>query len=467
MANPSYFHLDKRTARILPWLVAMSFFMEMLDATILNTALPAIAASLNENPLRMQSVVVAYMLTVALLIPASGWLADKFGTRKVFCAAIFLFTFGSLLCALSTTLPFLVLSRILQGIGGAIMVPVGRLSILRTTPRHNLVQVMSFITVPGLIGPLMGPTLGGFLVEYASWHWIFLINIPIGAIGIILTLLHMPDLLEGKPAPFDWEGFFMFGLSMVLISAAVGGAGELHMDKAYAGGLLCAGLVILYFYSRYAAKAPTPIFSLRLFQIPSFRIGILGNIFARFGIGALPFLTPLLLQVALGFPPFKAGMCMIPMALVSLAAKPLTSPVIKKFGYRSTLVGNTLLMGLLIMSFGFIDAGTPLWASLSLFAGLGAVNSLQFTAMNTLTLIDLPPKDAGSGNSMLSVVMQISMSFGVAFAATLLGFFTGPPGSPLIGAFHYTYICAGVAGVLAALIFTRIPGDAGSLVEDE
>lgn len=462
MSEP--FQLTPRIARQLPWLVAVAFFMQALDGTILNTALPSMASSLNENPLRMQAVVIAYLLTVALLIPASGWIADRFGTRRVFLGAVLLFSLGSLLCALSPSLELLVGARIVQGVGGALMMPVGRLVILRVYPRQDLVRVLSFVTIPGLLGPLAGPTLGGWLVEYASWHWIFLINLPVDLLGCLVAMKLMPDLRSPVPSRFDSIGFLLFGGSMVLISIALEGLGELHLSHLRVVLLLIGGLVLLTAYWLRALRIDKPLFPPNLFKARTFAVGILGNLFARLGSGALPFLTPLLLQVGLGYPPSTAGMTMIPLALFAMVAKPMAKPLLDFFGYRKLLVGNTLILGCLIAGFGLVDQDTPyVWLLLHLSL-LGAVNSLQFTAMNTLTLIDLQDSNASSGNSLMSVVVQLSISLGVACAAALLGGFqtdldTGQ--DTVLGAFHATYVSVGLMSMLAAAIFFQLGSEDG------
>src|SRR5450830_1248169 len=317
---PNRAPLDAKTARWLPWVVAIAFFMQSLDGTILNTALPAMARDLAENPLRMQGVVIAYMLTVALLIPASGWIADRFGTKKIFFGAIMLFSIGSLLCALSSSLTMLVGARVIQGLGGALMLPVGRLVVLRAYPRSELVRIMGFITIPGLLGPLLGPTLGGWMVQYLTWHWIFLINLPVGMIGCYAVWKFIPDLRGSERTRFDGSGFLLFGAAMVLLF----------------GGLAC-----LAAYWLRAGHIDNPLFSPALFKTRTFAVGILGNLFARLGSGALPFLVPLLLQVALGYSPSQAGMSMLPLAAAAMLAKSVARPLIERLGYRVVLTGNT------------------------------------------------------------------------------------------------------------------------------
>lgn len=460
--------LDARTARLLPWIVAIAFFMQTLDGTILNTALPAMARDLLEDPLRMQSVVIAYMLTVALLIPTSGWVADRFGTRKIFFGAILLFSCGSLLCALSTSLTQLVAARVIQGIGGALMMPVGRLVVLRAYPRSELVRIMSFITVPGLLGPLIGPTLGGWLVEYASWHWIFLINLPVGVMGCIAVWRVMPDMRSAERSRFDTPGFILFGAAMVLITIALEGLGELQLAHMRMMLLLLGGLACLAAYWLRAGQVPEPLFAPSLFRTRTFAVGILGNLFARLGSGSLPFLVPLLLQVALGYSPAQAGMSMIPLALSAMAVKPLAKPLIERLGYRAILTGNTLLLGALLASLGLVHGSTP-YALLLLQLGLlGAVNSLQFTAMNAVTLIDLDDANASSGNSLLSVVVQLAISLGIASGAALLGGFSNEVGtgqiSSVLDAFQLTFVCVGVVSMFAAAIFLQLsPSDGKQL----
>ncbi len=450
--------LNKKTAAVLPWVIAVSFFMQMLDGTILNTALPAMAKSLGESPLRMQSVVISYLLTAALIIPASGWVADKVGIRRIFFFAILLFTLGSLFCALSDSLLFLIISRIIQGFGGALMVPVGRLAVLRAYPRSQLVEVLGFITLPGMLGPLLGPTLGGWLVEYASWHWIFLINIPIGIIGCWATKRFMPDFPEKAEARFDKVGFVLLGISMVSILIALEGFGELRMPHVQVIFLLTVGLAFLSAYWLHASRAKHPLFSLRLFKTRTFSIGIIGNLFARLGMGSMPFLTPLLLQVGMGFSAAKAGLTMIPIGIAAMIGKSLAKPILSRMGYRNFLLINTIILGVLIACYSFVSHDMPYWFLLIQLAVFGGVNAIQFTAMNTLTLMDLPPADTAGGNSLLSVVMQLSLSMGVAIAAAILDGFggEGQTGMALLPSFHATYICMGLFTIVSAGIFFQL-----------
>jgi len=446
-------------SRALLWLVALGVFMQMLDSTIVNTALPAMATSLGESPLRMQSVVIAYALTMAMLIPASGWLADRFGTRRVFFFAVAVFTLGSLLCAMAHTLKFLVAARVVQGIGGSMLLPVGRLAVLRSYPRKDFLAAMSFVTIPGLIGPLIGPTLGGWLVEAISWHWIFLINLPVGAIAALATLRFMPDARSDVGA-FDLAGYTMLALSMVAISLSLDGLSELGLRHATVAVLFLFGMAMFVAYWLHAARTPSPLFRLDLFRIPSYRVGVLGNLFSRIGSGSMPFLIPLLLQVGLGFTPMQAGMTMIPVALAGMASKRAVVPIVKRFGYRRVLLVNTILVGLAMASFALIGPQQPAWLRIVQLSAFGLVNSLQFTAMNTVTLRDLDGDRASSGNSLLSMVMMLSMSLGVATAGGALAAFTeafgSEHGAATLPAFHATFACVGLVTMMSAWIFWQL-----------
>lgn len=450
---------EKQPRDALLWLVAIAVFMQMLDTTIVNTALPAMAAGLGESPLRMQAVVIAYSLTVAILIPASGWLADRFGTRRVFLAAIVLFTLGSLGCALSRDLAQIVLARIVQGLGGAMLLPVGRLAVLRTFPGAGFLRAMSLVTMPGLAGPLIGPALGGWLVEFASWHWIFLINLPMGLAGLLWALRVMPDL-RGASARFDLAGYGLLAVGMVAVLLALDGLPLRRGGSVVLTVLFFVGLGAIGAYVARSRRIAEPLFPLALFDVRLFRVGVAGNLVSRLGSSGMPFLIPLLLQVALGYPAAQAGLMMIPVAAASIFIKRPAVRLIGRYGYRRVLVVNTVCVGLTIASFGLIGPQTPLWGLVLQFALFGAFNSLQFTAMNTVALRDLKGSLASSGNSVLSMVMMLSMSFGVAIASGLLAVLTGPGAlfgaMPVLAGFQITFVCIGVLSLLSATIFRRL-----------
>lgn len=447
----------------LPWIAAMAFFMQALDATILNTALPAIAISLERSPLAMQSAIISYTLTVAMLIPVSGWLADRYGTRKIFILAVSLFTLGSLACALSGSLSMLVFSRVVQGIGGAMMMPVARLALLRAYPRSELLPVLNFVTMPGLVGPILGPMLGGLLVTYASWHWIFLINIPIGIAGIFYARKYMPDFTTPKRR-FDFLGFLLFGLGLVLISVGIELFGERVVLPWQAVMVLFSGIALLLLYIVHARRHPAPLINLPMFKTRTFSVGIIGNIASRLGTGCIPFLMPLMLQVGFGYPALIAGCMMGPTAIGALLAKSTVTQVLRRFGYRHTLVGITIIIGILIATFSLQSPGGSVVMLLAALLILGMAMSTQFTAMNTITLADLNDENASGGNSVLAVTQQLSISFGVAVSAAVLRFYQDVEATT-VAQFHATFLTMGIVTVLSAFTFMMLrPGDGRNLI---
>lgn len=444
----------------LPWIAAMAFFMQALDATILNTALPAIAHSLNRSPLAMQSAIISYTLTVAMLIPVSGWLADRFGTRRVFIIAVSLFTLGSLACALSGSLAELVVFRVVQGIGGAMMMPVARLALLRAYPRSELLPVLNFVTMPGLVGPILGPVLGGILVTWASWYWIFLINIPIGIVGILYARKYMPNFTTPRRR-FDMTGFFLFGLSLVLFSSGMELFGEKIVATWIALTIILSSIVLLLAYIHHARRHPTPLISLSLFRTRTFSVGIAGNLATRLGTGCVPFLMPLMIQVGFGYPALIAGCMMAPTALGSILAKSAVTQVLRKLGYKTTLVGITVFIGLMIAQFSLQSPAMPVWMLILPLFVLGMAMSTQFTAMNTITLADLTDDNASSGNSLLAVTQQLSISLGVAISAAVLRLYEGIEGTNTVEQFHYTFITMGAITVVSALMFMLLKAKDG------
>jgi len=449
----------------LPWIAAMAFFMQALDATILNTALPAIALSLNRSPLAMQSAVISYTLTVAMLIPVSGWLADRFGTRKVFITAVSLFTLGSLACALSANLTMLVVFRIVQGVGGAMMMPVARLALLRAYPRSELLPVLNFVTMPGLVGPVLGPLLGGVLVTWATWHWIFLINIPMGILGIVYARKYMPDFTTPRRR-FDVLGFILFGIGLVLLSSGIELFGEKIVATSLALAVTCGGILLLLLYIVHARRHPMPLIPLPMFKTRTFSVGILGNIASRLGTGSIPFLMPLMLQVGFGYSAILAGCMMAPTALGSILAKSTVTQVLRWFGYRKTLTGISVIIGVLVASFSLQTPAAGLAILLLPLFVLGMAMSTQFTAMNTITLADLNDSNASSGNSMLAVTQQLAISFGVAVSAAVLRFYENFDGTT-VDHFHATFLTMGIVTVFSGLVFMLLkPGDGRHLISN-
>ncbi|GGH61137.1 MFS transporter [Comamonas phosphati] len=450
-----------RKERLL-WLVAIGFFMQSLDATILNTALPSMAEALGESPLKMQSVIVAYALTTAMLIPATGWVADRFGTRRVYGTAIALFVLGSVLCALSPNLHFLVAARVVQGVGGAMMLPVGRLAVLRSYPRDDFIRAMSFIAIPGQVGPLLGPALGGWMVEYASWHWIFWINVPVGLIGLWATWRWFPRGVPVAARTFDMAGYAMLAFGMVSISIALDGLSGMGLGLALVVVLMVFGLASLASYWMHALRIEEPLFAPGLFKVRSLRVGLLGNLFARFGSGAAPYLIPLLLQVGLKMPPMNAGLMMLATVVGSMLVKRIAVRTVQRFGYKRVLQVNSVLLALMLGSFGLVSVGTPVWLLLLQLFIFGGFNSMQFSAMNSVTLKDVDGEFASSGNSLLSMVQMLAMSMGVALAGALLTGYTdmwhGHDGDRM-AAIRATFATVAVMTLAATLVFSQLEKD--------
>ncbi len=415
------------------------------------------AIDLDVSPFSMQQVIIGYALTLAIFIPASGWLTDRFGIRRIYLTAIILFTLSSLLCAMAPNLQWLIVARILQGAGGSMLLPVGRLAVLRAFPGNQYLPALSFVTMPALIGPLIGPTLGGWIVENWSWHWIFLINIPIGIIGCVATYKAMPQddfILERH---FDILGFLQLALFMVCFSVAFDSIAEGHVSHAVILFLFVFGLACLVAYILRAAKITDSLLSLELFQTRTYRIGILGNLFARIGTSGMPFLLPLFLQTSLDYSPMEAGLTMLPVAIAAILAKKMVLPLVLRLGYKTFLMCNTLLVGVMIASFYFTSKMENEYLRILQFFVFGAFNSMQFTAMNTLTMKDLEKRLSSHGNTMFSMVQMLSMSFSVAAASSLLSQFLKSKEN--LDAFHMTFFCMGALTCTSAWIFAQLEND--------
>ena len=448
---------DTTTKKVLPLILAISIFMQMLDSTILNTSLPAIARDLQESPLEMQNAIISYVLTLALFMPVSGFLADNFGTRKIFIFSLVVFSLGSLFCALSQNLTHLVISRVIQGIGGSLMTPVGRLALIKTFDKNEIVRAMNFAIIPALIGPVLGPLVGGYMVDYLSWHWIFLINIPIGLIGIFLSLKYMPDYIS-ETITFDLKGFLIFASASLLISIALESFGT---AKNITPVLLIfiLGFLLIYYYYRHAKKTASPIFPLDLFQVRTFRVGILGNMATRLGISSIPLLLPLMVQIAYGETAVVSGWIVAPMALTAMFGKSFVIRVLNYFGYRKTLMTNTFIIGFLICCLGIPGMNTSIWWFTPIIAVLGFFNSIQFTSMNTIAIADLRTSHTSSGNSLLAVNQQLAIGFGIAFGLVVLNIFQKIPqnaGENIHLAFRYTFFVVGILTILSGFVFRRL-----------
>ena len=449
---------------LLPWLVAVAFFMESLDTTILNTAVPTIAAALRVSPLSMKSVLASYTLSLAVFIPISGWMADRFGTRRVFASAIGIFTLGSLLCGISTDIHLLVACRLLQGCGGAMMVPVGRLTLVRAFEKSELIRTMSFVAIPALIGPMLGPIAGGLIVGYLHWRVIFFVNIPIGLAGLVMVYLHLPDYREENTPPLDVVGLILFGSGIGLLSYVLEIFGEHTLSTGEISGLLVVALALIGGYALHAAQVEFPLLQMKLFGIRTFRAAVSGGFFTRIGIGGVPFLLPLLYQVGLGFTPIQSGLLIMPQALASMSTKFMLPRILSWLGYRGVLVSNTVVLGLLLFLFATIGLHTPVWVIVLQAFLYGAFTSLQYTSMNTLVFADLTEAETSNGSSMASTGQQLAISFGVAAAGLTTAFFIpvqlhSTPGAMIHGV-HKALIALGALTIVSTVVFARLrPGD--------
>jgi EmrB/QacA subfamily drug resistance transporter len=454
--------------RLVPWLVAVAFLMESLDTTILNTAAPTVAAALHVVPLSMKAVLSSYTLSLAIFIPVSGWMADRFGTRHVFSSAIALFTLGSLLCGISTDIHVLVGCRILQGMGGALMVPVGRLTIVRTFQRSELVRAMSFVAIPALVGPMLGPVVGGFIVSYFHWRMIFFVNLPIGLLGMLLVWRYLPGYRAERVAPLDGLGLVCFGAGTALLSYVLEVFGEHTLRAAEMVALLALSGALLGAYFRHARRIPEPLLQLGLFRLRTFRAAVTGSFVTRLGAGGLPFLLPLLYQVGLGFTPVQSGLLLMPQSLAALSMKMTMPRILNRLGYRSVLLWNTLLMGSCIALFATVGPNTPVLVVLSLSASFGFLASLQYTSMNTLAYADVDPSEASRASTLASTLQQMSLSFGVAAASLSAAIFIPDRlhASPvqIVHGIHSALLALGGLTVLSALIFRELRAEDGASV---
>jgi EmrB/QacA subfamily drug resistance transporter len=446
--------------KLLPWLVAVAFFMESLDTTILNTAVPAVSEALHVSPLAMKSVLASYTLSLAVFIPISGWMADRFGTRRVFASAIGLFTLGSFLCGISSDIRWLVACRLLQGCGGAMMVPVGRLTLVRTFAKSELIRAMSFVAIPALIGPMLGPIAGGLIVGYLHWRFIFFLNIPIGVIGLLLVYFHLPDYREEKTHRLDIVGLVLFGSGVALLSYVLEIFGEHTLGTREILGLLAVAISLIVGYGLHAVRTHYPLLQMRLFRTRTFRAAVSGSFFTRIGIGGVPFLLPLLYQVGFGFTPIQSGLLIMPQALGAMCSKSFINRVLRAFGYRGVLVSNTVILGCLLFLFATIGISTPIWLIAILAFTYGNFTSIQYTSMNTLAYADLTEPETSNGSSIASTMQQLSISFGVATAGLATALFvpnraTATPPEMIHGV-HKALVALGILTIISTIVFRSL-----------
>jgi EmrB/QacA subfamily drug resistance transporter len=452
--------------RITPLILAVALFMEQMDSTVIATSLPAIAADLGTSPVSLKLAVTSYLVALAIFIPISGWMSDRFGAKNVFRAAIVVFALGSIACAFSNSIHAFVLARFVQGIGGSMMTPVGRLLLVRATPRNELVQAMAWLTIPALIGPMVGPPLGGFLTTYLSWHWVFWINVPISVAGLVLVTKYLQAGEPRTPRPIDVPGFF---LSAIAFSGFVFGMSVISFPTLplwYGYATIAVGVLSGLVYLRHARRARHPLLDPQMFgRYPLFRTGILGGSLFRIGIGAIPFLLPLMLQVGFGLTPFQSGMITFVSALGALLSKFVAGWVFQTFGFRNAL-GTTALFGAAAtIVYGTFTPATPVLIIMALLLVGGVMRSLTFTGVNAMVFSDVSDEDSAQATAINSVAQQISLAMGVAVAGAVLDVAGRLNGTDLaLGDFHIAFFVVGGISAFATFIFFALAPDAGSAV---
>ena len=461
---------DDSIKRLLPWLVAVAFFMQSLDTTILNTAVPAIAQSMDVTPLNVKSVLASYTLSLAVFIPISGWMADRFGTRRVFVTAIALFCLGSLLCGLATDIDTLVACRVLQGVGGAMMMPVGRMTLARTFGKADLVKAMSFVAIPSLIGPMIGPVAGGAIVHWLHWSVVFFVNIPVGIVGLYFVHRYLPDYREQTTHPLDMLGLILFGGGIALLSYALEVFGDNTLSLGEVIGLMAVAAVLLAGYGIRASLTAFPLLDLGLFRIRTFRAAVSGGFFTRLGLGGIPFLFPLLYQIGLGFSPIQSGLLVLPQAIASIGLKTFMPAILARLGYRNVLVFNTIVVGLLIMSFATVGAETPVWRIVLQAFALGLFTSMQYTSMNTLVYADVSSSQTSGASTIAATGQQLSISFGVAGASLIAAMFVPAEmhshAATMVYGVQQAFLILGVVTVVSSVVFMELKADDGGNISN-
>lgn len=456
------------TKRFLPWVVACALFMEQLDSTIVNTGIPSMAASLGVTPLSLKAVVTSYILSLAVSIPVSGWLAERYGTRRVFLIAVALFTAASVACGLAQSSGMLIASRVPQGIAAAMMMPVGRMAIVRSFPKSELLGAMNFVIVPALLGPLLGPTVGGLIVHWLSWRDMFFVNVPVGMAAIWFGLRHMPDFRSDQAVPLDWRGLVLFGAGTGILSWLLEVFGEHHLSARQIVIPLGVSVALLAGYVWHARRAPHPLLDLRLFRTRTFRISVAGGFATRLGIGGMPLLLPLLYQLGLGFPAWQSGLLMMPAAAAAMGMKLVSTTLLRRYGYRRVLIANTGMVAATIASYALIRPGFPLGGIVAIGLCMGLFNSLQFSSMNSMAYADIEDAQTAMASTIASTMQQISMSFGLACGSLATAWFlAGLPqtdAGAVGGALHRAFVALALLTLVSSLSFRGLRPEDGESV---
>jgi EmrB/QacA subfamily drug resistance transporter len=441
---------SRKLRLLIPLIVAFAFLMEQLDSTIVTTAIPDMAASLRVPPLQMNLAITSYILSLAVFIPVSGWIADRFGTRKVFAAALLIFTIASAFCGAADSLLVLIVTRVVQGFGGAMMTPVGRLILLRSFPRKDLVTAMTYMSIPAIIGPTIGPVLGGALTTYANWRWIFYVNVPIGLVGILLALRFVQDVKVTKPPRFDVPGFLLCGAGLSTLQFALENVGHPVIARPLILAFAGLAVALLLGYRAYAARHDDPALDLSLFSIRTFRVSTMAGGLSRIGVNAVPFMLPLLFQIGFGLSPVQSGSLTFVVSLGAMAVRPVSLWLLRQFGFRTLLTGNGVVAAAIIALFALTTAKTPHWLIVLHVAVFGVVRSVQFMNTNALTYADTPASKLSRSTSLGGVIQQLTVSFGVSIAAALLGLIAGPGNLPSVADFHLAFLLVALITLISA-----------------
>jgi EmrB/QacA subfamily drug resistance transporter len=453
-----------RRDRIVPLIVAVALFMENMDSTVIATSLPAIAADIGTNPLALKLALTSYLLSLAVFIPMSGWTADRFGARTVFTSALAVFMLGSIGCAIASSLEGFVIARIVQGMGGAMMTPVGRLVLVRTIDKRELVNAMAWVTVPALVGPVIGPPVGGFITTYASWHWIFLINIPIGLIGILFALRFIDPVRAKDLEPFDGRGMLLASLGVAGLAFGLSVAGLDLLPWTIVVALIGGGAIAMTLYVFHARKVKAPPLDFRLTRYPTFHAALIGGFLFRLGIGAMPFLLPLMLQVGFGMTPFQSGMVTFATAVGALGMKTVAARIIGTFGFRPVLVGVGVVSAVFLAATAAFTPGTPLVIIFLILVVGGFFRSLTFTSINTIAYAEVHARELSRATALMAVSQQLSISAGVAVGALVVETTLRWKGATTISAgdFWPAFLVVALISATSAFFFARLPPDAGS-----
>ena len=456
---------ESGVSRLIPLILATALFMENMDATVIATSLAAIAADIGTEPIALKLALTSYLVALAIFIPISSWMADRFGARTVFRGAMIVFIIGSVACAFAGSLFTFVVARFIQGMGGAMMTPIARLVLVRSTPRHDLVNAMAWLTIPGLIGPIVGPPFGGFLTTYLSWHWIFLINVPIGILGVLLVGRFLPEMQRNAPRRIDGKGFVIAGTAFALFAFGTSVVSLPALPPTVGVAATLVGLALGLLYVRHALKTEAPLLDLRLFRLPYFRSAIVAGAAFRLGQGATPFLFPLMLQLVFGMTPFQSGMVTFAGAIGAIAAKFAATRLFENFGFKNALVLSTAISAGGILAMGFYTPETPVPLIISILVFVGFWNSTFWTGSSVFVFADVDDRDAGQANVISQVLAQLTMALGVAVGGGVLELtyaLRGGTGGVELGDFHLAFYVVGSICAVSTIMFLRLPREAGA-----